>query len=77
MKNALKKSTFREIKSTLSRFLSIFGIVAIGAGFFSGVKAAAPDMRLTADKYYNENNLMDFRVVSSYGFNDADIEALR
>ena len=77
LKSALKKSTFREIKGTMSRFLSIFGIVAIGAGFFSGVKAAAPDMRLTADKYYDENKLMNFRVVSSYGFNEADIEALR
>lgn len=77
MKTALRKSAFREIKGTLSRFLSIFGIVAIGVGFFAGVKTAAPDMRLTADKYYDEQKLMDFRLVSTYGFDEKDIEALK
>lgn len=77
MKNALWKNTFREIGKTKSRFLSIFGIVAIGVGFFSGVKAAAPDMRLTADKYFDNTNLMNFRLVSTYGFDENDIAALR
>ncbi len=77
MKNALWKSTFREIGKTKSRFLSIFGIVAIGVGFFSGVKAAAPDMRLTADKYFDNTSLMDFRLVSTYGFNENDVATLR
>lgn len=75
MKNALRKSAFREIRSTLSRFLSIFGIVAIGVGFFSGVKAAAPDMRNTTDDYLDRNKLADMRIVSTYGFNDGDIAA--
>ena len=77
MKNALRKSAFREIRSTLSRFLSIFGIVAIGVGFFSGVKAAAPDMRMTADKYMDDGKLMDLRLVSTYGFDENDIAAIR
>ena len=77
MKTALRKSAFREIKGSLSRFLSIFGIVAIGVGFFSGVKTAAPDMRNTADSYFDNNSLMDYRLVSTYGFDEKDIEALR
>lgn len=76
MKNALKKSALREIGKTKSRFLSIFGIVAIGVGFFSGVKAAAPDMRLSADRYFDRTSLMDFRLVSTYGFDENDIAAL-
>ena len=77
MKQALHKSAFREIRSTMSRFLSIFGIVAIGVGFFAGVKAAAPDMRKTLDSYYNEKHLMDLRLVSTYGFDENDINALK
>ncbi len=77
MKSTLKKSAYREIRSTKSRFLSIFGIVAIGVGFFSGVKAAAPDMRLTADAYFDRAKLMDFRLVSTYGFDEKDLAALR
>jgi len=76
MKGALRKSAVREIKNTKNRFFSIFGIVAIGVGFFSGVKAAAPDMRITADAYYDEAKLMNFRLVSTYGFDEKDIAAL-
>lgn len=76
MKSALRKSALREIKNTKNRFFSIFGIVAIGVGFFSGVKAAAPDMRITADTYYDEAKLMNFRLVSTYGFDEKDIAAL-
>ncbi len=76
MKSALRKSAFREIRSTLSRFLSIFGIVALGVGFFSGVKASAPDMRITFDDFMDENHLLDLRIVSTYGFNENDIAAV-
>ncbi|MBQ8842368.1 MAG: FtsX-like permease family protein [Ruminiclostridium sp.] len=77
MKKALAKSAVREIKNTKNRFFSIFGIVAIGVGLFSGVKASAPDMRITADKYYDDTNLMNFRLVSTYGFDEKDIEAIK
>ncbi|MCM1334336.1 MAG: FtsX-like permease family protein [Bacteroides sp.] len=76
MKNALKKSAYREIRGTKSRFFSIFGIVAIGVGFFSGLKASAPDMRLSADTYFDRTNLTDFRLVSTYGFDEGDLSAL-
>lgn len=76
MKNALKKSAYREIRGTKSRFFSIFGIVAIGVGFFSGLKASAPDMRLSADTYYDRAGLMDLRLVSTYGFDENDLSAL-
>lgn len=33
MKNAMLKNAFAEMKKTKSRFLSIFGIIAIGTGF--------------------------------------------
>ncbi len=76
LKKALAKSSFREIRATLSRFLSIFGIVALGVGFFAGVKAAAPDMRNTVDDYVKSADLMDMRIVSTYGFDSNDIKAI-
>ncbi|MBR0062719.1 MAG: hypothetical protein IJP67_00975, partial [Oscillospiraceae bacterium] len=76
MKKALAKSSLREIRSTLSRFLSIFGIVAVGVGFFAGVKAGAPDMRNTMDEYIDRTKLMDLRIVSTYGFDENDIKAI-
>lgn len=76
MKSALLKTSLREIKNTKNRFISIFGIVALGVGFFSGIKAAPPDMRISADKYYDDTKLMNFRLVSTYGFDENDIAAL-
>ncbi|TDT62861.1 putative ABC transport system permease protein [Fonticella tunisiensis] len=70
------KDTFREIKRTLSRFLSIFAIVALGVSFFAGVKATSPDMKLTADKYFDDYRLMDIKLLSTMGFNDDDIKAV-
>ena len=49
MKSALFKDIIREIKRTKSRFFSIFAIIALGAGFFSGLKAACPDMLATQE----------------------------
>ena len=39
----------RSVGSSMSRFLAIFAIVALGAGFLSGLMAATPDMRQSAD----------------------------
>ena len=76
MKSALRKNAVVEIFKTKSRFLSIFCIVAIGIAFFAGVKNTAPDMKNSSDIYYKSSNLAHFRIVSTLGFSDNDIEAL-
>lgn len=68
---------FRDIKKTLSRFLSIVIIIAVGVAFYAGVRATSPDMKMSGDKYFSENNLMDFRVISTLGLTKDDIEELR
>lgn len=52
-------------------------IVAIGSGFFAGVKSSCPDMKMTAKAYYEDYNLADFHVMSNYGLDDDDIKAIR
>ena len=75
--SAFSKDVLREILKTKNRFLSIFLIVAIGVGFFSGLTASGPDMKLTADTYFDNQNLSDFRLGSTMGFTDDDVQALR
>ncbi len=77
MKKVLVTSALREIRKTFSRFLSILLIVALGTGFFAGVKATTPDMLLTIDRYFDDYRLADLRVVSTMGLNEDDIESLR
>lgn len=73
---AIGKDTAREMRRTWGRFISIFMICAIGAAFFAGVRATSPDMRLAADTYFDEQNMMDLRVLSTVGFEEEDIERM-
>lgn len=75
--NALWKDTLRSIKSTRNRFISIFIIIALGVGFYAGLQAASPDMKLTGDSYFDQQNLMDIRLVSTLGFSEKDIDAVK
>ena len=74
---ALRKEFWMEIRRSKARFLSIFFIVALGVAFFSGIQASSPDMRYSGDAYYDENNLMDLKVVSTLGLTSEDEDALK
>ena len=77
MRNAAFRNTLRSIWRTRSRYFSILLIVALGVGFFAGIKASRPDMIRSTDIYSDRQNLMHFRVVSTWGFDAEDIAALR
>ncbi len=74
MKQALIKNTFREISNSKARFISIMAIIALGVGFFAGIKATSPSMYHLAETYYAGQKLMDYRVLSTAGFSEKDVE---
>lgn len=76
MTPTLWKNTFREIWQSKGRFFAIVAIIALGVGFFAGVKGASPTMLKSAEKYYVDSRLMDIRVISTVGFNDDDVSAI-
>ena len=73
---SLWKDTFREIKHSITRFLAILVIIFLGVGFYVGISATSPNMIHTADQYYTNQQLMDFRILSTYGLTDENIEEL-
>lgn len=77
LKRTYRKVILREVRFSLSRFLAIFAIVALGVGFLAGLLAATPDMRLSVDDYYDRMNIMDVRVLSTLGLSEEDIAAIR
>lgn len=77
MNRNIARTLLREIWKNKSRFISILLIVFIGVGFFGGIKASGPDMQISADQYFDQNNLMDFRVISTFGFDKNDLDGLR
>ena len=76
MKKALLKDCFKEIIKGFKRFISILLIVLLGVGFFAGIKATSPDMKLTLDTYFDDKNVMDIQVISTLGLTDEDITEL-
>ncbi len=75
-KNRLTTDAAREIRHTFSRFLSILVLSALAVAFLSGLWATAPDMKFTADNYYDRTNLMDGWVLSTLGLTQGDLDAL-
>ncbi len=77
MKNkTIAKHLKRELRHSIGRFVSLFAITALGAGFFVGLSSSGPNMLLTADNYYKEQKLADYRLLSTFGFTENDISAL-
>ena len=76
MNRSIFKNTLRSIWKTKGRFLAIFAIIALGSGFFAGVKVTSPDMKLTADAYYKDTHLADLHLKSTVGFSRAEVQKL-
>ena len=67
------KLTLREIKNSLGRYMAIFAIIALGAGLFVGLRLSRPDFIETYDRYIDETNFYDFRLVSTLGLTEDDL----
>lgn len=72
----LKKTTFREIRSSLGRYIAILAIVALGVGFFSGLKVTREAMVSTASDYLAGSQFFDYQIMSTLGFTESDVKAL-
>ena len=72
----LYKNTFKKIRKSLGRYISLLIIIMVGVGFYAGIEASAPDIILVADRYYKSSNLMLFKIVSTMGLTDDDVAAI-
>lgn len=76
VKSQIRKSTFREIKSSMGRFLSIMAIIGLGVGFFAGLKIAKQAMVATVEGYLDEHEFFDYRLLSTLGFDQESVDYL-
>ncbi len=70
MSNGMIKTTIREIKGSLGRYMAILAIVMLGVGLFMGLKATTPAMIVTENDYLAEQDFFDFRLLSTVGFDE-------
>jgi putative ABC transport system permease protein len=77
MNRAYRKNVARTITRSLGRYLAIFAIIALGVGFFAGIRQTKPAMIVTLDNYVKEYRLFDFRILSTIGFTAEEVERVR
>ena len=68
------KTTLREIRASLGRYLAIFAIIALGVGFFSGLKVTKEAMLDAGDRFVKDTDMFDYRLISTLGLTDEDVD---
>lgn len=76
-RNTLWKDALSHLIIHGGRFIGITLLMAVSAFAFIGLKMAGPDMRNTAQTYYQEVNLADLTVSSNYGLDKNDTQTIK
>lgn len=76
MKRAFRKNIFRTIRKSFGRYVAILAIIALGVGFFTGLKASKPAMMKTGQDYIQSQKLYDYRLLSTWGFDQDEVSAI-
>ena len=66
------KNIRRTIFGSMGRYISIMAIIALGVGFFAGVKNTKASMMETCNEYVEQQRMYDFRLISTYGYTEED-----
>ena len=73
----MAKTTLREIRGSFGRWIAILAIIALGVGFFSGLKVCKEDFIQTGDQYIKAHNLYDYELLTTLGLEEEDVEIIR
>lgn len=72
-----RRGVYRTIRGSLKRFLSIVVITALGVSVMCGLKAGCEDLCDSVDAYFDQQNVYDINVQSTYGLTDDDLDAIQ
>ena len=72
-----RRGIYRTIRGSLKRFLSIVVITALGVSVMCGLKAGCEDLRDSVDAYFDQQNVYDINVQSTYGLTRDDLAAIQ
>jgi putative ABC transport system permease protein len=73
-KNVLVKNLLRTIGNSFGRYVAIMAIIALGAATFVGLLSTKGDMIATGQKYMDEQNMFDLRLISAYGWTQTELD---
>lgn len=76
-RNMMRKNLYQSIRKSFGRYLAIVAIIALGAGMFVGLLMTKSDMVATGQRYMDDQNMFDLRLISSVGWDLDDVEQIR
>lgn len=71
----MRRLLFREIRRNPGRFFAIMAIIALGVGFFAGLKVTQTAMLQTGQDYLEDQKFYHFRLLSTLGLTQEDVDA--
>ena len=75
-RSAFGLGILRTMVGSSKRFVALATICALGVTMLVGLKVACIDLRASADRFFDSQDLFDVRVQSTMGLTDEDVSAL-
>lgn len=76
-KNAMRKNLTQTIKNSITRYIAIVAIIALGAAIFVGLRTTKSDMVETGQRFMDKQNMFDLRLLNSYGWNAEHVSQIK
>lgn len=76
-RNAMRRNLRQSIVKSIGRYIAIVMIIALGAGLFVGLLMTKADMVATGQRFMEEQNMFDLRLMNSYGWEWDHLEEIR
>lgn len=76
MRKASTKDIFRTIWKEKKRFFSIMMITVLGVTLMTGLEAGCRDLKISADRFYDSQNLFDISIMSTLGLTEEDVKVI-
>lgn len=78
MKSKIMRRNLRQsILKSITRYIAIVAIIALGAGIFVGLRTTKSDMVATGQRFMDGQNMFDLRLLNPYGWSDRELDAVR
>ena len=75
-KNVMRKNLRQSILKSITRYIAIVAIIALGAGMFVGLRSTKTDMIATGQLFMDQTNMFDLRLASTLGWGLDDVKTI-
>lgn len=75
-KNVMRKNLQQTILKSITRYIAIVLIIALGAAIFVGLRTTKSDMIETGQWFMDESNMFDLRLLNTYGWSKENVDEI-